>query len=150
MRSLLTVVALSFLVLYASAATSSSSTGTTSSSSSKASTTNSTTTNSSSSASSTYGSCTKGSDAPCIAINSEYCCMYTWYQFSGQDKVETYTCAYNPDNLGTFSTIANAAKSLASDVTASSGYDSGNYCANSVLVKASAVLVSLGFASLMF
>jgi hypothetical protein len=150
MRSLLTVVAISFLVLYASAATSSSSTGTTSSSSSKASTTNSTTTNSSSSASSTYGSCTKGSDAPCIAINSEYCCMYTWYQFSGQDKVETYTCAYNPDNLGTFSTIANAAKSLASDVTASSGYDSGNYCANSVLVKASAVLVSLGFASLMF
>jgi hypothetical protein len=76
--------------------------------------------------------------------------MYTWYQFSGQDKVETYTCAYNPSNLGTFSTIANAAKSLASDVTASSGYDGGSYCANSVLVRASAVLVTLGFASLMF
>ena len=59
-------------------------------------------------------------------------------------------CAYNPENLGTFSTIANAAKSLASEVSASSGYDGGSYCANSVLVKASAILVSLGFASLMF
>jgi hypothetical protein len=155
MRTIATVVALSFLVLYASAATSSSS-ATTSSSSSKSSSSSavsnssSGTTNSSSSGASTYGSCTKGSDAPCIAINSEYCCMYTWYQFSGQDKVETYTCAYNPDNLGTFSTIANAAKSLASDVTASSGYDSGNYCANSLFIRVSSVLVSLGFVSLLF
>jgi hypothetical protein len=76
--------------------------------------------------------------------------MYSWYQFSGSDKVESYTCAMNPDKLGVFSTIANAAESVASDVTASSGYSSGSYCANSVVIRVSMFLASIGFVSLLF
>ncbi len=65
-------------------------------------------------------------------------------------KYESWACAYNPANLGTFSTIANAAKSLASEVTASSGYDGDSSCTNSVFVRVSMVLATLGAATLLF
>ncbi len=148
MRTIVTVVALSFLVMYASAGTTSSSSSTKSSSSSATTSGNSTTNSSSSGLSS--GQCVAGSDAPCTAINADFCCMYSWYQYTGSDKVESYMCAMNPSKLGALSTLANDASSLASSITASSGYSSGSYCANSVFVKVSAVLASVGMMSLLF
>jgi hypothetical protein len=152
----LTVVALAFLVLYAQAATSSSSV--TSSSSSKSSTSSSSVTSSTtSSASSSSGTadysydCTAGSDASCITdFGSDYCCYYSWYQYSGETKVESYMCSINPSKYSLFSTIANEASSLVSDVTASSGYTSGGYCANSIFIRVSMLLASLGLLSLFF
>lgn len=148
MRTIYTVLALSFLVLYVSATGSSSSSTTSASSSSKSSTSNSTTNSSSSGV--LPGTCSAGSDAPCTTINADFCCMASWYQYTGSDKVTTYMCAMNPSKLGALSTLATDASSLASSITASSGYSSGSYCANSVFVRVSAVLASLGFLSLLF
>ena len=54
-------------------------------------------TSSSSSASVGLGmTCSEGSDAACTVFNADYCCMYSWYQYPGQDKVKSYTCEYNP------------------------------------------------------
>ncbi len=149
MRTIYTVLALSCLLVFAHAGTTSSSSSTKSSSSSAATSTGNSTTNSSSSGLSS-GQCVAGSDAPCTAINADFCCMYSWYQYTGSDKVESYMCAMNPSKLGALSTLANDASSLASSITASSGYSSGSYCANSVFVRVSAVLASLGFLSLLF
>ena len=152
MRSQLTIIALSFLAMYAQAASSSSSSATTSSSSSSKSSTSSSskssTTSSSSSGTSDYD-CTAGSDASCISsFGSDYCCYYSWYQYSGQDKVETYSCAINPSTYSVFSSLETDADSLLSDVEASSGYTSGGYCADSMFIRVSMLLAVLGLLSL--
>jgi hypothetical protein len=67
MRTFLTIVGLSLLVVYASAAASSSSAVVSSNKTNSTNTTAATT------------ACVQGSDAPCIAINSNWCCYYTWY-----------------------------------------------------------------------
>ena len=154
----ITVIALSFLVLYASAATSSSSATTSASSSSKAASassssgnsTGNSSTNSSSSSSGALGECSKGDDAPCLAISTEFCCLYSYYQYTGEEKHETYSCTINPSKLGVLSSLVGDASSAISSLTASSGYSSGQYCANSVFVRVSAVLASIGFVSLLF
>ena len=100
---------------------------------------------------SAYSLCSKGDDAPCTGYSADYCCIYSWIQYTGSSKVETYMCGYNPGKYSLLSSLVSSAKSVASAVTGSSGFESGGgYCANSVFVKVSAALVTLGCATLMF
>ena len=146
MRTIFALVCLGF-VATTMAATSSS----TSSSSTKTNTTSSSSTSVSTSISGTglddgYGSygigndCSPGSggDAPCITLlGADGCCYYSWYQYTGETEVTSYDCTLNPSKDSLLSDAENLADSAFSDVTGSSGYTSGGYCANAVLVKAS-------------
>ena len=146
-RTLLTAILLSLLVVHSQGQASSSSKGannTAASSSSVA----------SSSSASTFGigaDCTgdgAGTDR-CRNANQNNCCYYTSTQIGSGSPTVTYRCAANPGLL----------KSLVSDVTGgvsklttadSSQVNTVSYCANSILFKISAVLLSFGLASLFF
>ena len=79
-----------------------------------------------------------GGDAPCITMYGTYgCCYYSWYQYTGETEVTSYDCAINPSKDSILSEAKDLAESAYSDVTGSSGYTSGGYCANAVIVKAS-------------
>jgi hypothetical protein len=151
MRTIATILGLSFLILSASAATSSS---VAASSSSKAATTSSSSVSISYTGNNTltYGECTPGSggDAPCTAINADWCCYYSWYQYTGESMVTSYECAMNPSKESLLSDAENLATSAYSDVAGSSGYSSGGYCANSVFVRVSMAVAALGLTSLFF
>jgi len=54
----------------------------------------------------------------------------------------------NPSKDSLLSDAENLATSAFSDVTGSSGYTSGGYCANSLFIKISMAVASLGLASL--
>jgi hypothetical protein len=99
-----------------------------------------------------YGECTPGSggDAPCVAIDSDWCCYYSWYQYTGESMVTSYECAMNPSKESLLSDAENLATSAYSDVAGSSGYSSGGYCANSVFVRVSMAVAALGLTSLFF
>ena len=138
------ILGLSCLIASSMAATSSST-----SSSVKANTTSSSSTSVSTSASLSgtglddgYGSyglgndCSPGSggDAPCITLlGADGCCYYSWYQYNGETEVTSYDCTINPSKDSILSDAENLAESAYSDVTGSSGYTSGGYCANAVI-----------------
>ena len=151
MRTIATIVGLSFLILSASAATSSSS-SVASSSSKSVSVSTSVSTSYTGYNNLTYGECTPGSggDAPCTAINADWCCYYSWYQYTGENMVTSYECAENPSKESILSDVKDLATSAYSDVAGSSGYSSGGYCANSVFVRLSMAVAALGLTSLFF
>lgn len=101
-------------------------------------------------------SCTPGSggDLPCTTeFGSNYCCYYSWYQYSGQSQVGSYYCAFNPGKESLLSKIVGTGTSLysdASNLVGSSGYTSGGYCANSVFIETSLALLFLAFGSLFY
>jgi hypothetical protein len=148
MRTIATIAALSFLVLSASAATSSSVATTSSAKASSSSLSYSSSYN----VNSTYGECTEGAggDAPCTAIDADWCCYYSWYQYTGESIVTSYECAMNPSKESLLSDAEDLATSAYSDVAGSSGYTSGGYCANSVFVRISMAVAALGLTSLFF
>jgi hypothetical protein len=148
MRTTATILALSFLVATVIGTSSSS----VASSSSKSSSLSNSTSYSYSSNYTYTSECTPGAggDAPCIIDNANYCCYYSWYQYTGESMVTSYECAENPSKESIISSAENLVTSGYSDLTGSSGYTSGGYCANSLFVRVSMAVASLGLASLFF
>jgi hypothetical protein len=75
----------------------------------------------------------------------QYCCMASWSQWSGYEKVTTYACDERPDSSW-FDQITSWTTSVYSDIkdtSASSGYESGSYCAQATMIEASVALVAL-------
>ena len=88
----------------------------------------------------TAQSCSKGDDGPCmdtkpnITVDSAtWCCVYTWYQFDGSDKVEAYACGW-----GYSDEYKDALDSVEVD-----GVDGDSYCANAILMKVSFFVAAL-------
>ena len=147
MNKTLIVLGLSMIIVLASGAASSSSKA--ASSSSVAATSSSVTSTSSSYVVTNY-TCGKGDEVNCIAWNADYCCMYSYLKTDGVMTYEGYACAMNPAKYSpiSYSTSVSSVSTSYSVSISMPNYEADSYCANSVMLKLTAGLVSRGLVSI--